>query len=193
MGRVVAPRVAPEPDGQSVNDSCSHPCARCAAVQKTCCQRAEILVTAGDRERIAAVVGHADFFERRVPLDPAYREVDPSDPDWTALTVAPDGSRVMLKRRADGDCTFLGAAGCTLAEETRPLVCRLYPFAYDERGLRGEDADYCPKAMLLPRPDGTRASGMVEVLDMSHARAEVWRSTLYRELRADAARGEAVR
>ena len=42
-----------------------HPSARCARVQKTCCQRTEILVTEGDRRRFAACVGREDFWERR--------------------------------------------------------------------------------------------------------------------------------
>ena len=37
-----------------------HPCARCAAVQRTCCQRAEILLTEGDVARVGAFVGRTD-------------------------------------------------------------------------------------------------------------------------------------
>lgn len=34
----------------------------------------------------------------------------------------------ILRRRPDGACVFLGAAGCTVHPD-RPLVCRLYPLA----------------------------------------------------------------
>ncbi|MEZ6037341.1 MAG: YkgJ family cysteine cluster protein [Planctomycetota bacterium] len=164
-----------------------HPCARCAAMQKTCCQRAEILVTTGDRARIAAVVGRDDFSERRVPKDPAYFEVDPADPEWPSLTIAADRTRAVLKRRADGDCTFLGERGCVLDEATRPLVCRIYPFTYNHAGITTEDPDYCPTAMLRPP-----AGSMATLLAMSRAKAEAWRSTLYRELRADRANAVAA-
>lgn len=70
-----------------------------------------------------------------------------------------------------------------LDEETRPIVCRLYPYSYNHAGLLGEDPDYCPTATLKP-PGGS----MVALLQMTRARAEVWRADLYRELRADAAK-----
>ncbi|MFM1873988.1 MAG: hypothetical protein RL398_3410 [Planctomycetota bacterium] len=155
-----------------------HPCARCAAVQRTCCQRAEILLTEGDVARVGAFVGRTDFFERRAPSDPAYVEPDADDPDWVSLTVAADGTRRMLRRQPNGDCTFLSAHGCVLPETTRPLVCRLYPYSYTERGIDGVDGEYCPTALLAP--DGR---SMAEVLDISKATAEAWRRQLYEELR----------
>ncbi len=159
-----------------------HPCARCARVQRTCCQRAEILVTGGDVERIRAHLGgRDDFHERRVPTDPAYVEHDPRDPEWRALTVCADGRRHMLRRRDDGDCTFLGAAGCTLPESVRPLVCRLYPWTYTAAGLDGEDPDYCPIALF-----GGASTSMLAVLAMAQADADRWRTRLYAELHADA-------
>lgn len=166
-----------------------HPCARCAAVQRTCCQRAEILVTSGDEARIAAFVasggalaragefGGGEFVERRAPADPEYVRPDPDDPNWIRYTVAADGTRRMLRRAANGDCTFLGPTGCVLPETVRPLVCRLYPYSYSERGLDGVDSEYCPTALLAP--DGR---SMAAVLDIPAAQAEAWRSQLYEEL-----------
>ncbi|MEZ6017581.1 MAG: YkgJ family cysteine cluster protein [Planctomycetota bacterium] len=168
-----------------------HPCARCARVQKTCCQRTEILVTEGDRRRIAAFVGREDFWERRAVRDASYLEDDPDDPDWRRATVLMDvagrtGTRAMLKKRANEDCTFLGAAGCVLPEATRPLVCRLYPFEYTHRGIVGEASEYCPTALV--DPDGV---GMARVLAMDPGAAERWRAQLYAELGiADAARAD---
>ncbi|MBK8976226.1 MAG: YkgJ family cysteine cluster protein [Planctomycetes bacterium] len=157
-----------------------HPCARCAQIQRTCCQRAEILLTGGDVARIRAHSGRADFDERRVPLDPAYLEHDPDDPEWLGLTVGRDGRRRMLVRRAEGDCTFLGAQGCVLPTEVRPLVCRLYPWSYTAGGLATESADYCPPVLLRFAGDS-----MLDVLDMQRADAERWRARLYDELRDD--------
>lgn len=154
-----------------------HPCARCARVQKTCCQRTEILVTAGDVARIAAHTGRADFWERRRVRDSAYLDDDPDDPHWRPATVAADGTRAMLVKRANGDCSFLGEQGCVLPEETRPLVCRLYPFEYTHAGILGEDPEYCPRPLVDPA-----GVGMARVLGMRAEDAERWRSQLYREL-----------
>lgn len=162
-----------------------HPCARCARVQKTCCQRTEILVSAGDRARISAHTGRDDFWERRAVRDESYLDDDPDDPDWRAATVAPDGTRAMLRKQPNEDCTFLGAAGCTLPEETRPLVCRLYPFEYTHQGLLGEDSEYCPKALVDPT-----GRGMTVVLDMRREDAERWHGQLYRELGITGPRSE---
>jgi len=160
-----------------------HPCATCASIQKTCCQRAEIVLTAGDIQRIETYTarGRAAFVERRAPADPAYLEPDPDDPNWVRYTVAADGTRRVLRRRAGGDCTFLGEQGCVLPTEVRPLVCRLYPFMYNEERLDGVDQSYCPVSRLAP-PGVT----MLTVLGMDPADGERWRRDLYAELRAEA-------
>jgi len=168
-----APRRAPPvPTGGAL-----HPCAQCAAHQATCCERAEILVTLGDVERIRAHLGRDDFVERRVPDDPAYTEPDPDDPEWLGLTTRSDGSRRLLRRKDDRSCTFLASDGCVLPLDVRPLVCRLYPYAFDAGGLVGVDAEYCPTALF--GHDRT----MVEILGIPARAAEEWRVRLYRELR----------
>jgi Fe-S-cluster containining protein len=153
------------------------PCARCAALQRTCCQRAEVLLTRGDVARIGASSGRLDFWEQRAPADASYLDHDPGDPRWRALTVAPDGTRRMLRRRPGGDCTFLGARGCELPLEVRPLVCRLYPLGYNEAGLTGREEHYCPTWLLSPE-----GRAMAEVLEMDLGAARRWHATLYREL-----------
>lgn len=153
------------------------PCARCAALQRTCCQQAEVLLTAGDVARIAAYIGRGGFSEVRAPADPSYVAEDPDDPRWRQLTVASDGTRHMLRRREGGDCTFLGARGCELPLEVRPLVCRLYPLGYNEAGLAGREEHYCPTGLLSPA-----GRAMAEVLEMDLVAARRWHATLYREL-----------
>ncbi len=149
-------------------------------MQRTCCQQAEVVVTKGDVARISQRLGRDDFHSRRPPEDPTYLEHDPDDPDWVRLTSFDDGTRRMLKR-SSGGCTFLGTDGCVLPEETRPLICRLYPYEYTEEGLIGEDPGYCPTEALAG-PGGS----MLKVLDMKREDAERWRAALYRELRAEA-------
>lgn len=155
-----------------------HPCARCAGMQKTCCQQAEVVITAGDAQRIARHLGRTDFWERRRPTDPDYYEPDPDDPNWVRWTIAADGTRAVLRRGPQG-CGFLGERGCVLPEETRPLICRLYPFGFTERGLEGDEDHYCPKAVLAP--GGER---MIDVLGMKLEDARRWHAQLYQELRA---------
>lgn len=158
-----------------------HPCARCAQLQRTCCQRAEIVLTQGDVARILAHGVAHGFVEHRAPADPAHAEPDPADPDWVHLTVRPDGTRRVLTRPGD-TCTFLGPHGCVLPTHVRPLVCRIYPFTYTARGLLGESPDYCPTTVLAPQGEP-----MTRVLGMTAAEAEQWRHQLYAELRAEAA------
>lgn len=151
-------------------------CARCAQLGRTCCQQREILVTAGDRERIAAHTGQSDFWEYRAPTDPSYLDQS-NDPTWLELVFRADNSRPVLKRQTNGDCAYLGAAGCALPLETRPLVCRLYPYEYTAAGIIGVCQD-CPPQVIPP------GSTILKVLDMRAADAIRWHRTLYGELRA---------
>ncbi len=159
-----------------------HICARCARNQKTCCQEREIYVTPGDVRRIEAHTGHGDFFEFRMPADPTYLDQD-DDPTWRDRVFRDDGSRRSLKRRDDGDCTFLGPVGCTLPSDVRPLVCRLYPFDYTEAGIQQDLAEGCPLHLLLP------GETILTALDMRLADAERLRAQLYDELSEEPLRG----
>lgn len=150
-------------------------CVKCAQVTKTCCQRCEILTTAGDRERIAEYTGETDFWEHKAPDDPVYLDQD-DDPNWLKWAFRPDGTRPILKRKPNGDCRFLGTAGCELPMEIRPIVCRLYPYNYTERGIDSV-SDGCPRAVIPP------SSTILKVLDMRLADAERWHGQLYAELR----------
>lgn len=153
-------------------------CARCARHMKTCCQTPEIYVTPGDVERIANHVGRRDFSHFRVPTDPVYLEQD-DDPAWQKHVFREDNSRRVLKKTPDGDCSLLGPQGCTLPWEVRPLVCRLYPYDYDERGIRDELVPGCPLELLRP------GQVLLEVLGMKIDDARRWHKQLYEEIRAE--------
>lgn len=150
-------------------------CTLCATLGKTCCQSREIFVTEGDKERIAAFTGVQGFWHDTRPADPDYLDQG-NDPNWLAWAFLPDGSRPILKRHPNGDCTFLGSAGCTLPLEVRPLVCRMYPFTYTEHGVNGV-VDDCPREVIPP------GSTILQVLDMRTADAIRWHTMLYTELR----------
>ncbi|MBB03414.1 MAG: hypothetical protein CMJ47_12255 [Planctomyces sp.] len=150
-------------------------CARCARHQSTCCQFSEIYVTEGDVDRIASAVGSREFYEYATPVDPIYAQQD-DDPIWREHVFREDGSRRVLKHQPDGDCTFLSATGCRLPLETRPLICRLYPFDYTADGLKDRPAGGCPVELLPPGAD------LLEVLDISRSDAQRWHRQLYDEL-----------
>jgi Fe-S-cluster containining protein len=153
-------------------------CARCARHMKTCCQTPEIYVTPGDAERIGNHLGRRDFWHFRVPRDPVYLEED-DDPVWQEHIFREDNSRRVLKKTADNDCSLLGPQGCTLPLEVRPLVCRLYPFDYDERGIRDELAGGCPVELLRP------GQQLLVALDMKIDDARRWHKQLYEEIRVE--------
>lgn len=154
-------------------------CKRCSRMGKTCCQRAEIYVSPGDVRRIASALGRMNFYEFAPPVDPSYLE-DNGDPDWMQHVFRQDGSRRVLKRRTDGTCSFLTDSGCGLDMETRPLVCRLYPFDFDAGHVFEGHPDYCPSALF-----GNHS--VCQSLEMSTEEAERWRRQLYDEIHSESA------
>lgn len=132
-------------------------------------------MTLGDLRRIEVATGRTDFHERRAPTNPAYADQD-DDPLWRDRVFAKDGTRRVLRRRANGNCTFLGEAGCVLALEVRPLACRIYPYQYTEAGIHGDLDQGCPRELLRP------GQSLIDALGMHRADAERWRDQLYREL-----------
>ena len=144
---------------------------------RTCCQTAEIYVTPGDVRRIGEHTGARDFYEFQAPENPVYVHEDVyDDPVWQEHVFRQDGTRRVLRRKEDGDCTFLGPAGCVLPLEIRPLICRIYPFDYDHNGLLPALAKGCPVELLRPGQD------LIEALEMDRADAERWHQQLYGEL-----------
>lgn len=153
-------------------------CARCARLGKTCCQTSEVYVTPGDVARIEAFTGRGDFYEFRAPANPEYLQQE-DGPMWAACVFRPDGTRRILRRKPEGDCVFLGAKGCMLPLEVRPLLCRLYPFHYTARGLEPDLARGCPTHLLPP------GVGLLEALQMTREQGEAWHRQLYAEIRSE--------
>ena len=71
---------------------------------------------------------------------------------------------------------FLGEKGCRLKEDERPMVCRLYPFEYNEKTIKGVTPHHCPE------PQRDNHALMLALLGMNRDRAEEWRHTLYQEI-----------
>ena len=153
-------------------------CVRCSRLEKTCCQRSEIYVTPGDVERIGEQLERFDFFEYRLPANADYADQD-DDPAWQEYVFQADGTRRVLRRRPGGDCMMLGPHGCRLPWEVRPLVCRLYPYDYDERGIKPQLLHGCPVHLLKP------GESLIAVLDMNIDAARRWHGQLYEEIRLE--------
>jgi Fe-S-cluster containining protein len=132
-------------------------------------------VTPGDVQRIELHSGRDDFCEYQLPENPEYADQD-DDPVWRDHVFRPDGSRRVLKRHEDGDCTFLGPHGCVLPLEVRPLVCRIYPYDYSEAGILEDLSPGCPLELLRP------GQGLIAALDMNVEDARRWRDQLYEEI-----------
>lgn len=153
-------------------------CLRCAATGKTCCEIAHIPVTAGDVRRIAGAVGNdGDFHEMRPPPDDVAAMAE-FDALWPRI-MDPTGRVRVLRHRPGGGCRFLGPSGCVLAMEIRPLVCRLYPFDYNDKTIKGVFAPLCPY------PERKNAPLLLALLGMNRDKAEEWRTSLYAEIDAD--------
>lgn len=150
-------------------------CVRCARHTKTCCQRSEIYATRGDEQRIRDFIGRDDFTEYRRPDNLQYADQD-DDPIWRDHVFHSDGSRRVLKRQSNGDCTFLGAHGCELPLEIRPLICRLYPYDYTAEGIVEELSEGCPLELLSP------GEQLIDALQMNLDDARGWHRQLYQEI-----------
>lgn len=153
-------------------------CARCARYMRTCCQTSEVYASPADIRRVENHVGRSDFYEYRVPTDPIYSKHD-DDPIWPQLVFQPDGTRRVLKRQKDGSCTFLGDRGCVLPLEVRPLICRLYPFDFNEAGIKDALCTGCPSELLRP------GQTLIAALAMNRDEAEAWRKQLYQDIREE--------
>ncbi|MDR0362736.1 MAG: hypothetical protein LBJ46_08665 [Planctomycetota bacterium] len=81
-----------------------------------------------------------------------------------------------LARFKGGTCVFLAEDGCRLDEETRPLICRLYPLEYDDRCIKGVSPGLCSS------PERDNPVLLLARLGMNRDQAESWRKTLYREI-----------
>lgn len=136
-------------------------CEQCARLQKTCCERSavEVALTEGDIIRIRRFY-QADDFYRRIPVPPelsaTYENPDCHDASM-ALYVSglfdEQGRRPVLNKQADGCCLFVAEKGCILPVEARPLLCRLYPYDWNDQKALWIQAPYCPRELFDDEAD----------------------------------------
>jgi len=94
-----------------------------------CCRRFDVLLGPGERERVEAL----EWGDSGPALGPGGGTMPSANP-------AIRGGR-QLARRADGACVFLGERNQCLiherfGEDAKPLMCRMYPFAFYRFGDR---------------------------------------------------------
>jgi uncharacterized protein len=150
-------------------------CSQCAIQGNTCCQSHEIFVTWGDCRRIFTHTGHTGFYEYRKCTNADYADQD-DDPLWRQHVFRSDGTRRVLRQKADGDCICLTPSGCSLPLTVRPLVCRLFPHLYSAEGIASEWDAECPAARSC--------AGDIEadIAGVARKEAEKWHDLLYDEV-----------
>ena len=155
-------------------------CAQCAGSGRTCCQRTRIFLTAADAARIASATGKPpeSFCDHEIPDETPDACLALLDPVWSGILISGDRRRIVA-HRPNGDCCFLDADGCVLDSETRPLLCRLYPFDYNNKTIKGVYAHLCPEAISRNIPL------LLALLGMNRDQAEAWRAALYREIASE--------
>jgi hypothetical protein len=137
----------------------------------------EVYLTPGDLARIARHTRRGGF-SRVAAARSIYLEAS-ADPVWRTHVLGVSGRRRILRRRRDGECVFLAADGCVLPLEVRPLLCRIFPYDFDHRGLTRPDPT-CPVARD-PDPEATLAS-----MGMGRETVRRWHRQLYDEILTEA-------
>lgn len=154
-------------------------CALCAAKGGGCCRNTRVFLTRGDVERVERAVGEKDFWERLDVRVDAHATGLMHDPAWERIFSGQGGWRALRHVSGTGDCRFLTTGGCSLPVEARPLICRLYPFDYNDVAIKGVYGHLCPE------PFRDNPALLLAMLGMGREEAERLRAKLYRELAAE--------
>jgi uncharacterized protein len=138
----------------------------------------------GDFHRISQAIGTSDFVVFKhysnISLIDTYDTV--SDPNWVRYVTLPGNFIRLLKMDNTGNCVFLSDNGCGLSDDTRPLVCRLYPYNFNELrmlGLVKNEDMLCPLHLLQ------EGETLIDRLQMQEEQANQWRILFYDELRSE--------
>ncbi len=150
-------------------------CQHCSTIQKTCCQQSDIIATDKDIERISSK-GYKDFYGFYKPQSYDYGQEE--DPNWDKYTINKNGTMQMINKTPEGNCIFLGSYGCLLDLETRPVICRIYPYYYNEEQILELDPYKCPKGVIQSDEEWLKTN-----LSVDSQSAEKWRKQFYLELK----------
>ncbi len=118
-------------------DSQDHVCARCAEQHGSCCTLEPGLeeycfpLSAAERAAMQAAGAKAEHFHREANT-PAFVDnlcrLFPGEEEHIRALFPGQGFHHRVGISPQGACMLLGAAGCLLPRNARPLYCRIYPF-----------------------------------------------------------------
>ena len=143
-------------------------CAECAKIQKTCCEEEITFVglTCGDIERISEFTGQEDFYELQA-VDEELKDIyvnplnySENDRIYVTYFFDSEGRRNVLKKNKNGECCFITDNGCLLPSNIRPLICRIYPYEWNDQHEIWVEAGYCPKELFKDNEDLIRKVGL---------------------------------
>ncbi len=150
-----------------------HVCKRCIDRGPTCCRMKPgeeeccFPLSVIERDRILEAAGDKGAFEQQVNTQPFVEHLKrllPRDKESIDQLFPPHGSHLRLATRADGACTFLGPAGCTLPREARPHYCLIFPFWLASDRLTAFSPPRC-----LAVEEGRNLLRMLDLFGMSEA------------------------
>ncbi|OQX22900.1 MAG: hypothetical protein BWK80_28740 [Desulfobacteraceae bacterium IS3] len=129
-------------------------CFECSELQLTCCEKSEVCVTKGDIKRIAEYAGRNDFYHL-MPVSEELKFIitNPCNPEngseiYLKYLFDEEGRRIILKKN-ENRCCFLTHNGCDLPLNIRPIVCRLYPYDWnDNKDMWIDPARLCPENLF---------------------------------------------
>ncbi|MEN6620798.1 MAG: YkgJ family cysteine cluster protein [Smithella sp.] len=150
------------------------------ANEGTCCQDSDVFVSLGDLKRICIYKNSFNFYEYREATEPYLEELKRCDDKlWNNVTITPKRMRRVLRKKGK-NCIFLDEnTGCTLPMEIKPLVCRIYPYGYDNAKIILDNNCGCPQDLL----NLDSCNNAIEInFGVSIEKAELWRAQLYCEL-----------
>ena len=145
-------------------------CQECAKIQKTCCQGEgfQVALTKGDIRRIGMFTSSPAFYELKAveePLRQVYTTPEHYGDDekiYVQYLFDEAGRRNVLKKKPNNaECLFLSKSGCGLPFEVKPLICRIYPYNWNDELDLWLETDYCP-APFFQNPDYFRSVPLSE-------------------------------
>lgn len=145
-----------------------HTCAQCARIQKTCCEREATWVALTERDitRISRFSGREDFFAWE-PVEEELKDVyanpfcyEEDDHIYVKYLFNDQGCRPVLKKNSDHSCCLATPTGCSLPHDLRPLLCRIYPYDWNDRLEIWVDGGYCPERLFRNEEDMIKKIGL---------------------------------
>lgn len=156
-------------------------CKKCSQIIRTCCEKptVDVALTNADIERIATVTQLRDFYELRDVEGGSYSSpanYSKEEEIYIMNIFKKDGRRNVLKHKNNGKCVLLGDNGCIVSFDVRPLLCRIYPYDWNDNREIWLNPTYCPKELFKDENE------MVEniAVDLNTARELV--DQLYNEI-----------